>query len=66
MAEKHSPIQMRSKLLKEFMEKDSTQQYQVKLLNYIASIPEEQREAETERIIQMMNTMSEKEVLVKL
>ena len=45
------------------MEKDSTQRFQVEILNHIASIPEEQREAEAERIIQMMNTMSEKEVL---
>lgn len=63
---KQSPIQMRSKLLKEFMEKDSSQQFQVEILNHIASIPEEQREAEAERVFQMMNRMSEKEVSANL
>ena len=63
---KSDMIKMRSSLFNEHLKKDSSQELKGKTLNRLASIPEEQREAEAERIIQMMNTISEKEVLENL
>ena len=63
---KSDMIKMRSNLFNELLKKNSSQALKEKTLNRLASIPEEQREAEAERIIQMMNTMTEDEVLKRL
>lgn len=63
---KSDMIKMRSNLFNELLMRDSSQALKKKTLDRLASIPEEQREAEAERIIQMMNTMTEDEVLKRL
>ena len=57
---------MRSRLLTVFIEEDSSQYFQVAILKHIAAFPERNRETETDRILSMMSTMSEEEVLKNL
>ena len=61
-----SVLDNRHKLLLESMEKNYSEDTLLKISLHMKIIPTKQKEKEAERIIQMMNTMSEMEVLANL
>lgn len=61
-----SVIENRHKLLQTSMEKNYSENILLKIASHMKSIPIERKEAEAERILSLMKTMSEEEVLMHL
>ena len=61
-----TPIDMRSRMLRMCPKLGISQNGFEKICSHFKNIPEEQREAEAERVISLLKTMSEKEILENL